>query len=110
MLPRGYWNTRQNQKIFLDALALKLNVKQPSDWGKIKTIEILRNGGAALLKKYGTSVYSVVKGVYTGMKFYVVSKSQDIHWKQDWFQNMKIAYKRESQMVPNKNRWEVLTT
>lgn len=58
----------ENRKKFLDDFAAKLNIKKPSDWGKIKSSQFQELGGASLLSYYyNSSPYACLKSVYKGI-------------------------------------------
>lgn len=66
--PRSYWKSMENRKLFLDELAVKLNVKEPRDWGKIPRNRIYEFGGASLLTNYyNSSVFNCIRSVYKGL-------------------------------------------
>lgn len=76
----------QNRKSFLDEISLKLQCKQPNDWGTVTTHSVRQLGGNTLLKKYKGSLFSCLKSIYTGLKLHRnFTMYQDIEWKKDWF-------------------------
>jgi len=50
--PPGYWSNIDNQRAFLDELANKLDITEPSQWKKIKLSTIRQNGGSSFVGKY----------------------------------------------------------
>lgn len=63
---KGYWKLKQNQRNFLEKVALKFNVKNEQDWHRIGTRDIIAEGGAALLARYGNSLMRSLKSVFPG--------------------------------------------
>lgn len=64
---QGFWSNFQNQRQFLDDLALKLGIKEKKDWGSISTKVITANGGRTLLNHHNGSLYRALKHVYKGI-------------------------------------------
>lgn len=57
----------ENRKEFMDEIATKLNIKNPSDWGKITVRHVYELGGVTLLSRYyNGSLYSCLKSIYQG--------------------------------------------
>jgi hypothetical protein len=52
--PRGYWSDLKNQRSFFDALAIKLNIKQPEDWNKVAVATVVAEGGHFVQNHYGS--------------------------------------------------------
>jgi hypothetical protein len=47
-----HWNTLNNQKLFFDSLALKLNINTFEDWYSIRFSDVTFQGGDGLLHQY----------------------------------------------------------
>lgn len=62
---RGYWSNKENQLLFLNEIARKFNIVKPHEWGSISSEYLIENGGASLVKKYG-SLIGLLKAVYEG--------------------------------------------
>lgn len=62
----GYWLQKDNQRQFLDAIATKFQIKSCEDWGNVTFRNVVKNGGAPLMKVYGGSVRKALKSVYAG--------------------------------------------
>jgi hypothetical protein len=63
--PWGFWKNIENQRVFMNSLAKKLNVKQPSDWEKVSRLDILQHGGHFIRQYQG----SITKGMKTATIF-----------------------------------------
>lgn len=63
---RGYWQSKQNQKIFFETLAKKLSIAQPSDWGRITVSKIREHGGGSVLSIYDNSLRRALKVIFKG--------------------------------------------
>lgn len=61
-----YWQSKENRRKFLNGIAVKLNIKQSSDWGKVITKQIYELGGAGLLKYYNGSLFNCLQSVFIG--------------------------------------------
>jgi hypothetical protein len=59
-----FWNSVDNQKLFLERISPELGVKCLDDWYKIKPIELRNRGGGKLLDKYDDSMYRVFTSLY----------------------------------------------
>lgn len=80
---QSYWKSAENRMKFLDTMATKLNIKKPSDWGKVKRKDIHEHRGSSLLN-YNRSVFNSLQSAYKGI-YFLISHSIDIQWKQEWF-------------------------
>jgi hypothetical protein len=69
--PRGHWKDKENQKAFLDQLAIKLNIQKPEDWYKVTSQLVLEKGGSFLAKYYN---YSLIRGNNTTLLLYLPKK------------------------------------
>lgn len=84
-----YWNSMENRRKFLEEAAHKLNVKTPSDWGKVPVRTIHKLGGRSLLVHYKDSLFACLQEIFKG--FYHVDCSQstlETKWKREWFLNI----------------------
>lgn len=55
-----------DRRKFLNDLAISVNVKNPSDWGKVSP-EIIRNsGGRSLLRKHNESIQNLLENTFPG--------------------------------------------
>jgi hypothetical protein len=60
-----FWMDAKNRKQFFDNLALKLGITKYEDWYKVRTIDVVNNGGNALLRHHSSSLYKgKPNGVY----------------------------------------------
>jgi hypothetical protein len=58
----------ENHKNFLDEIAKKLNIKTPSDWGKVTYDYFCGSGGSTLLNTYyNGSLFTCLQSVYKGI-------------------------------------------
>lgn len=90
---KSHFENMENQKEFMDEVAKKLNIKNPSDWGKIRTQQIFNLGGQYLIiHYYGGSVYRCLKSVYKGANCLHSLTCKDVHWKREWFSNLPKSY------------------
>lgn len=55
-----------NRKKCLDEIKIKMNIKNPKDWGKVTISQIRELGGGSLLTYYGGSTISCLQAVYKG--------------------------------------------
>ncbi len=53
--PSRTW-TMQEQKIFFDELARKLNIKSPGDWYNVRQTDLIKNGGRSILYRHNNSL------------------------------------------------------
>jgi hypothetical protein len=57
----------ENRRNFLDEIAKKLNIKTPSDWGKVTYDYFCELGGGSLLGYYHGSLFACLQSVYKGI-------------------------------------------
>lgn len=67
ILPRRYWEKKQNQFEFLEKLRKKLNIQNHTDWASVGIKTIFKNGGAGILRIYGGSLRKALKANYPGL-------------------------------------------
>lgn len=63
---RGFWELKQNQRNFLDGIAYQFQIKEPKQWGTIRTQDIMKSKGVSLILKYDGSIFETLKTVYPG--------------------------------------------
>lgn len=61
---KGYWNNVSNQRSFLDDLAKKLNITDPSGWYKLTKQNFEDHCGAGLLQMYNNSPSKLITTLY----------------------------------------------
>jgi hypothetical protein len=54
--PWGHWNSKINQRVFLDQLATKLNIQKPEDWYSIRPDTVKTMGGSFVYTHYNGSL------------------------------------------------------
>lgn len=62
-----YWHSKENCRKFLDEVAIQLNIKHSSGWGKVTIKQINELGGAGLMYYYNNSLYKCLASVYKGI-------------------------------------------
>jgi len=62
-VPRGFWNDPENQRAYLDWIAVKLKINSPNEWYRFTNKDIQKEGGGWLLQKHG-SLFDLLKRVY----------------------------------------------
>lgn len=76
----------------MDDLALKYNVKEPKDWGKVKILHVRDSGGGSLLKNYfNDSLFACLRSIYKGFQFSLftfIYSLLDVTWKREWFSSL----------------------
>jgi len=68
-VPYGFWNTKENQKEFMDWLRMKLGHQAMENLYEISQKEIIDNGGGGLLSKHKGSRLKIAKSVYPEYKW-----------------------------------------
>lgn len=67
----------ENRKKFIEKVAFELDIKNPSDWGKVNIHQVYELGGTTLLKKYyKDSLFGCLQAIY-----------KDVEWQREWFSN-----------------------
>lgn len=57
---------QSNQREFLHDFAMKHNIRNPQDWGKITSRQVKHASGRGLLYKYNSSLYECLKSAFSG--------------------------------------------
>lgn len=63
-LPRDFWSSVDNQKLFLEWMARDLQLNNLEDWYYVHPAEISNRGGGRLLSKYQDSMFRMLSTVY----------------------------------------------
>ena len=64
-IPKGYFNDRSHQELFMARMGAKLGIKELKEWDQVTWQEIAQEkGGAALLAKYKHSVAKLLRGIF----------------------------------------------
>ncbi len=64
-VPNGHWDSVSNQRLFMDALAKKLNITDMEGWYKATITRMRENGGGSLLSRnYKGSRFKLLSTVY----------------------------------------------
>lgn len=61
-----HWNSIENRKKFLDEVAVKLQIQEPKEWGKVTLRQFEKLGGISLLRFYRKSLFLCLKDIYKG--------------------------------------------
>jgi len=64
--PRGFWESKVNHRSFVDSLATKMGIR-PGEWERFYEItakDIRLHGGHALLPRYSSSIYQILRSLY----------------------------------------------
>src|SRR5690606_34999934 len=70
-VPKGYWDTMENQRLFFDWLADELCIMDNTNWFQVKKDAIMSSHGAGLIKhKYGGSLIRALKEIYPDMRLH----------------------------------------
>jgi hypothetical protein len=68
-VPRGFWDSQENQKAFFDALRVELGRPGIEDMYSISRQEIISFGGSFLLQIFQGNIKSAMESAYPGHKF-----------------------------------------
>eukprot|EP01027_Heterolobosea_sp_BB2_P000282 GEZU01000413.1.p1 GENE.GEZU01000413.1~~GEZU01000413.1.p1 ORF type:complete len:468 (+),score=89.89 GEZU01000413.1:405-1808(+) len=72
-LPRNFFNDIGNQRLFMDKLGTKLDIKHLDDWYIVSTKDVLQNGGGRLLNIYGGSLVQALQTIYPEHSWHISS-------------------------------------
>lgn len=67
-VPNSHWKSMENRVKFLDEIAVKLNLENPSDWGKVTLQQFREFGGSGILNYYKGSLLNCLRSVYIGIQ------------------------------------------
>lgn len=65
-IPISSTKSLDNQKSFLEKVKAQYAIKDPSDWGRITSADIIKQGGASLIARYRKSLFIFLQSVYQG--------------------------------------------
>ncbi len=74
----GHWNDVDNQRLFLDKLAKKLNLTDGKSWCQLTSSLLDQHGGAALKQKYNGSIGKLLAHLNPNYKSMCRNVVQDI--------------------------------
>lgn len=77
--PFHHWESKSNQKQFLESIASSFGISSPKDWGKVTNEHVIQRGGKALLHHYDGSLFRCLQSVYN-----------ETSWKREWFKNIPL--------------------
>eukprot|EP00026_Physarum_polycephalum_P015371 Phypoly_transcript_16035.p1 GENE.Phypoly_transcript_16035~~Phypoly_transcript_16035.p1 ORF type:complete len:284 (-),score=54.79 Phypoly_transcript_16035:37-840(-) len=77
-VPIGFWEDIDNRKLFMDAVARTkhFNPKDPEGWYALKKEDIIKLGGAGIIKYHGNSHRQMIADLYPTVKFDFEGKSK----------------------------------
>lgn len=58
----------EDQRKFLDNIAIKFGIKKPTDWGNVRVISLRKAGLDILLEKHENSLFKLLQNVYKGVR------------------------------------------
>lgn len=99
----GHWKKKEKQREFFDSLLKELNIKHPSDWGKVTNLFISQKGGKSLLAHFRGSLFNALSSIYPG-SLSLCLHDLEISWNKAWFQHLplqKKGYWRDKQNQRN---------
>lgn len=59
----GWWDLQENRRAFLEEVAEKHGVREPSDWAQVSTTAVLSAGGSSLLTRMG-NVHTALRDAF----------------------------------------------
>jgi hypothetical protein len=59
-VPQGFWNHHENRRQYFEWLKTKLNIRQESDWYKLKKEDIYANGGSGIFNHESSHITALV--------------------------------------------------
>jgi hypothetical protein len=82
-VPSSFWRTLENQKIFMEWIEKKLEIKDPDGWIGVGTETLSQWGGSGLLYQYGHSITKILKAVFPHVdwKPWLLEKLPMTYWK-----------------------------
>lgn len=81
-VPKSHWQSMENRRKFFDEVAINLNIKNASDWGKVTIRQFCKFGGAGILNYYNNSLFSCLQSVYKGT-FKRLHKVQGLRYQME---------------------------
>lgn len=66
-LPKGFWNSKVNQRNFMDNIKKKLNIEEDKEWANFSKLDIEKAGGGSLLSIYKGSIFYALSAIYNGI-------------------------------------------
>jgi hypothetical protein len=67
--PNHYWKNTTNQLNTLKQIETNLGITTPTDWYNMKTVDVLSQGGKALLAQFQGSMVKMLKALYPNVEW-----------------------------------------
>jgi len=80
-IPKGFWEEKMNQKVYLDYTYDRLGFKSLEDFYRLRLEDFVSHGGIGLLRIYNQSIYEILKKHYP-----------DYDWKIWSFEHFQVPY------------------
>ena len=74
-LPQYFWKNKANHLGKLKELEQKLGIKEPTDWYKIRVVDVGNAGGHSLINQYKNSVRVMVSSLYPEVQWDITKYS-----------------------------------
>jgi hypothetical protein len=63
-VPRIFWDDINNQRDFMESIAIQLDFNTMEDWYQLKSSDIFKRGGSWLTTKYGNMMRKILGSIY----------------------------------------------
>lgn len=68
-VPKHFWDSKENQRVFFEQLAKELNIKSFEDWYTVKWSTFREKGAAGILMRYKDSAIHALASIYPEHKW-----------------------------------------
>ena len=112
-VPRNHWEELKNQREALDKLAEKHGITDATGWRKLSYRDIVAEGLAQVLRKYGNSVFRMLSTVYPekGMKEHECREHVTRHfWDSAENRESFMQRLRQNHRLEQPEDWRKITT
>lgn len=65
-MPKRHWESKFNQRLFLQQIAETFQIEKPSDWGKVTIKQMMQAGSSSVLTHYDFNVMKMLQNVFPG--------------------------------------------
>lgn len=66
---KGFWDSHENRRRFMDCVAQEFKVERPEDWSRVRLSDVRRLKGGGLLERYGGSMARALVDIFPEQEF-----------------------------------------
>lgn len=103
--PAGHWLQRENRRAFLEEVALRLQVRQPEDWARVRARDIVALGGRRALAIFAENKHDLLADAFPELDVDALRAAGRGHWHCPANRRRFLATTAEALGVTCKEDW-----